>query len=235
MLIPARRLALAALALVFGLLVTGVAGAGAAPAAVVISNYAFGPAQMTINAGDTVTWTNNDSAKHDATSIGGPGPLKSPLLAKGQSYSLTFASPGTFRYTCTIHPDMLATITVKAAMTTTTAPAALVVPVTTAVAPPTKTPGSVTSVTQGAPSSTTPPAAPAPTEVVLGAVPTGVASAALSPDPARSRINPLLFLGAVVVAVAVGGTIMLVDRSTTTQVDRGNTAEGPRGQETDKP
>jgi plastocyanin len=94
------------------------AGSSSAPAvpvagnAVTIMNFAFAPAALTVKAGTTVTWTNKDSDAHTVTSQGSGGPLGSAALATGQSYSYTFAKPGTYSYLCTIHPFMTATVTV---------------------------------------------------------------------------------------------------------------------------
>ena len=96
---------------------TPAAPAGGAPAApagantVAIKNFAFGPAALTVKAGTTVTWTNQDTDPHTVTSQG-PGPLSSPALSNGARYSYTFTTPGTYRYLCTIHPFMTGTVTV---------------------------------------------------------------------------------------------------------------------------
>ena len=59
-----------------------------------------------------MTWTNQDSDAHTVTSQHDGGPLGSTALNTGQSYSYTFAKPGTYSYLCTIHPFMTATVTV---------------------------------------------------------------------------------------------------------------------------
>jgi plastocyanin len=83
-----------------------------APAAthrVTIANFAFSPSSLTVSRGTTVTWTNNDSAPHDVRG----GPLHSPTLNHGASYSYTFKSAGRFSYICTFHPSMHGTVTVR--------------------------------------------------------------------------------------------------------------------------
>lgn len=90
----------------------------AASGSVTISGFAFGPAAITINAGDTITWTNQDAAPHTATGSG----FDTGNLAKGQSGSHTFATAGTFSYVCSIHPSMKGTVTVVAANPDTGAP-----------------------------------------------------------------------------------------------------------------
>ncbi|MBE1493871.1 plastocyanin [Amycolatopsis lexingtonensis] len=79
---------------------------------VAIKDFAFAPAATTVKKGTTVTWTNSDQDPHTVTSTGSGGPLRSPTLQTGQSYSYTFTTPGTFEYLCTIHPFMTATVTV---------------------------------------------------------------------------------------------------------------------------
>jgi len=75
-----------------------------------IANFAFGPSAVTVKAGTTITWTNNDSAPHTATSASGL--FNSGNLNKGQSFSFKFTEPGTYPYVCVYHPNMKATITV---------------------------------------------------------------------------------------------------------------------------
>lgn len=78
-----------------------------------ISNFAFKPAKITIKKGTTVTWTNKDSAMHDVTPTGGGADFKaSELLAKGESYSFTFNTTGTYTYLCSPHPYMKGTVEV---------------------------------------------------------------------------------------------------------------------------
>jgi plastocyanin len=82
-------------------------------AAVTIAGFAFSPPSMTITAGTTVTWTNQDSATHTATAD--DGSWDTGDIAQGASASITFNTPGTFTYHCAIHPNMVATITVTEA------------------------------------------------------------------------------------------------------------------------
>lgn len=78
---------------------------------VAISNFAFQPAQLTVPIGTTVTFTNNDSVAHTATSD--TGVFDSGMLPKGQSYEFTFTKAGSFPYYCIPHPAMKATIIVQ--------------------------------------------------------------------------------------------------------------------------
>lgn len=77
---------------------------------VTIQNFQFSPQSITVAAGTTVTWTNRDSVSHTVTGDNG-GPASSQI-ATGQSYSYTFATPGTYTYHCTIHPMMKGTVIV---------------------------------------------------------------------------------------------------------------------------
>jgi plastocyanin len=75
---------------------------------IVIANYAFSPAKLTVKPGTTITWTNHDLARHsvvidaDAPS-GGPN---GPLIGQGESFSFTFAAVGKYSYHCEPHPYM---------------------------------------------------------------------------------------------------------------------------------
>jgi len=79
---------------------------------VAIRNFAFAPAALTVPAGTKVTWTNQDTDAHTVTSDGSGGPLNSKALATGDTFSFTFTKAGTYKYLCTIHPFMTATVTV---------------------------------------------------------------------------------------------------------------------------
>lgn len=83
----------------------------AATVKVDIANFAFSPDAVTINVGDTVTWTQRDFIGHTVTSD--TGLWNSPLLSSGQTFSFTFSNAGTFGYHCTPHPFMVGTVTVK--------------------------------------------------------------------------------------------------------------------------
>lgn len=76
-----------------------------------VRDFDFFPRDLTVEAGTAITWVNRDSAPHDATDeAGGWG---TGLLQQGESATLTFDSPGTYRYLCTIHPNMKATLTAE--------------------------------------------------------------------------------------------------------------------------
>src|SRR5947209_1944075 len=70
----------------------------ASAADVGINNYAFAPAAIHVQPGDTVTWTNHDKAAHTVTGSSGPEKLDSPTLEQGDRWSFTFTQPGTYEY-----------------------------------------------------------------------------------------------------------------------------------------
>lgn len=74
-------------------------------------NY-FTPANITINAGDSVVWRNTDNTAHTVTS--NSGHFDSGTLQRGATYSLTFNNVGTYSYRCLFHNGMVGTITVVA-------------------------------------------------------------------------------------------------------------------------
>jgi plastocyanin len=75
-----------------------------------MQNFAYQMANIQVRAGTTVTWTNQDSAPHSVTFENGM--KDSGLLYQGQSFSYTFRTPGTYQYYCSVHPYMVATVTV---------------------------------------------------------------------------------------------------------------------------
>ena len=77
-----------------------------------ISGFAFNPSLITIKAGDTIVWTNMDSAPHTVTSTSGKE-LESKTLDKGDTYSHTFTQAGTYDYFCAIHHGMRAKVIVE--------------------------------------------------------------------------------------------------------------------------
>jgi len=80
---------------------------------VVIDNFSFGPAMLTVAVGTKVVWTNDDADPHTVTSETDPKLLKSPALDTGDSFTFTFDKPGTYRYFCSLHPHMQGIIVVQ--------------------------------------------------------------------------------------------------------------------------
>jgi plastocyanin len=83
----------------------------AASGSVTISDFQFAPASITVEMGDTVTWTNAGPTAHSATGDS----FDTGIFSEGQSRSETFNEAGTFSYICTPHPQMKGTVTVQAA------------------------------------------------------------------------------------------------------------------------
>jgi plastocyanin len=81
-------------------------------AAVSIDDFAFSPAALTVTAGTTVTWTNNQGVTHTVTAD--DGSWDSGDLATGETFTHTFDTAGTFAYHCAIHPTMKASVVVSA-------------------------------------------------------------------------------------------------------------------------
>lgn len=77
-----------------------------------IDNFTFGPQQLTVKVGDTVTWTNEDDIPHTVVSI---GHYRSQALDTGDKFTFTFKTPGTFQYFCGLHPQMQGTVVVEGA------------------------------------------------------------------------------------------------------------------------
>jgi len=128
--VAALGLSSLAAALTAGLLMIAVADwAGAAEVTANIAEFSFNPSSLTIQVGDTVRWQNTGGAPHTTTSDAGV--WDSGTLSPGGSFSRQFMAPGTFAYSCRIHPQMRGTITVSAPSPTSPpapAPTAPVVP-----------------------------------------------------------------------------------------------------------
>ena len=89
-----------------------------------IKNYAFVPASTTVAVGTKVTWVNEDTVPHTATTTSGPASFDSGQVAPGASYSAIFETAGTYSYYCADHPNMKATITVTGGSTASSSPTA---------------------------------------------------------------------------------------------------------------
>ncbi|HYL32670.1 MAG TPA: cupredoxin family copper-binding protein [Stellaceae bacterium] len=85
----------------------------AGPNQVLINNFAFGPATLTVKAGTTVTWINKDGDAHTVTAAGAKPLFGSQPLDTGDTFSFTFEKPGTYAYFCKIHPTMKGSVIVR--------------------------------------------------------------------------------------------------------------------------
>jgi len=98
-----------------GIAPTPTAAAAAVTVSASIKGFAFAPATITIKKGDTVVWTNQDSAPHTVTGSQdgfSSGSFDSGNMSAGATYNHTFTSAGTFSYRCAYHPGMRATVVV---------------------------------------------------------------------------------------------------------------------------
>lgn len=77
-----------------------------------ITDFKFMPEVIKVKVGDTVTWTNNDTVRHNVAGVDNELP-SGPLLAKGETYTYTFTKAGTFNYICEPHPYMEGTVIVE--------------------------------------------------------------------------------------------------------------------------
>jgi plastocyanin len=88
-------------------------GEGAAKGVEVkIDNFSFTPMTITVAAGTTVTWTNEDDVPHTVVSDD-TKTFKSHALDTGDHFSYTFTKPGKYSYFCSVHPRMTAEVVVQ--------------------------------------------------------------------------------------------------------------------------
>jgi plastocyanin len=83
----------------------------AEPIKISAHNFMFAPTSMTVSAGTTVTWTNLDDEPH--TVVSDIGLFRSGAMDTNESFTFKFDKPGTYHYTCSIHPRMVGTIVVQ--------------------------------------------------------------------------------------------------------------------------
>ena len=78
---------------------------------IVMKNFDFSPMVLTVKAGSTVTWKNLDGEPH--TVVSPDGVFRSHALDEGDTFTVKFDTPGTYKYICSIHPKMRAAIVVQ--------------------------------------------------------------------------------------------------------------------------
>ena len=120
----ALRFALAVAALVWLGMGTSASATpnGARTVDVTIQNFIYSPNPITVDPGDTIRWTNLDTAAHSAVSVN-PG-FVSAVIGQNQSTSVTFNDPGTFDYVCAVHgASMKGTVVVRGTPVKTATPA----------------------------------------------------------------------------------------------------------------
>ncbi|HYN23371.1 MAG TPA: hypothetical protein VE078_20620 [Thermoanaerobaculia bacterium] len=104
---------------IFALCLLAAAPAWTAEVEVTVDNFFFFPAEVDIQAGDTVVWT-LDSGSHSVTADDGS------FLSGGFPFFQTFNSSGSFAYHCGVHPFMQGTVNVAAAPSETCVPSSTV-------------------------------------------------------------------------------------------------------------
>ncbi len=94
------------------------------PGSSTLTDTAYNPNPVEVTVGQTVVWTNDDSAFHTVTSgtvgaadagkafdSGLAGPTA--LTSKGKTFEHTFDAAGEYPYFCTLHPAMVGTVIVS--------------------------------------------------------------------------------------------------------------------------
>jgi len=98
------------------LLILGSGSASSAPSAnasrsvtVTIKDFKFKPATINASRGDRVVWVNRDRAPHTATRRGS---FDTGKIRSGRAVAVKFNSRGTYRYICSLHPEMTGKVVV---------------------------------------------------------------------------------------------------------------------------
>jgi plastocyanin len=76
-----------------------------------IDNFTFEPDKLTVKAGTTVTWINEDDIPH--TVVATDRAFRSKALDTDDKFSFTFTTPGSYEYFCSLHPHMKAVVVVQ--------------------------------------------------------------------------------------------------------------------------
>jgi plastocyanin len=76
-----------------------------------IDNFSFGPGDLKVAVGTTITWTNRDDIPHTVVST--DGVFKSKVMDTDEKFSYTFTKAGTYPYFCSIHPKMTGQVVVQ--------------------------------------------------------------------------------------------------------------------------
>ena len=79
-----------------------------------IKGMQYVPAQLTVDVGDTIVWTNNDVLPHTVTSgVPSPTTFDSKEIGANATWSLTVSAAGDYTYNCSYHPTMHGQLTVR--------------------------------------------------------------------------------------------------------------------------
>lgn len=75
---------------------------------ITIDDFTFGGGTaVEIEAGQLLTWENQDSIRHTVTDDTENPQFSSDAIQPGDTFSITFDEAGTFQYHCSIHPDRM--------------------------------------------------------------------------------------------------------------------------------
>ncbi|RKP55694.1 cupredoxin domain-containing protein [Pararobbsia silviterrae] len=96
-----------------GAIQTARAADAQAPNTIVIDNFSFAPAMLTVAVGTKVVWVNHDDIPHTIVNDATPRAFKSPPLDTDDTFAYTFSEAGTFKYFCSIHSHMTGTVVVR--------------------------------------------------------------------------------------------------------------------------
>jgi len=80
-------------------------------AQIVIRDFMFQPMSLTVKAGSTVTWTNADDEPHAVVSDANV--FRSGAIDTNETFSFKFETPGTYHFSCSLHPRMVGTVVVQ--------------------------------------------------------------------------------------------------------------------------
>jgi plastocyanin len=78
---------------------------------IVIKDFMFMPMTLTVKTGAIVTWANKDDEPH--TVVSDTGLFRSGAVDTDETFAFKFDKPGTYHFTCSIHPQMVGTIVVQ--------------------------------------------------------------------------------------------------------------------------
>ena len=99
--------------IVAALVLSPASAVAAGPGPVVhIANFTFNQAVLTVKAGTTVTFVNDDDIPHAV--VADDKSFKSKVLDTGDRFTVNFAKPGQFGYFCSLHPHMTGKVIVRA-------------------------------------------------------------------------------------------------------------------------
>lgn len=76
-----------------------------------IKDFKYQPASLTVKRGDTLEWKNEDVVAHTVTAV--DKSFDSGSIPAGGSWKYVAKKPGTFNYICTFHPNMKANLIVQ--------------------------------------------------------------------------------------------------------------------------